>query len=298
MKQTLVIGSTAVDVLLSVNRLPRRSHDVNIKKQTLSVGGCAYNTSEMLRLFNIPYTLCSPVGGGVYGNYIKRHFEKRGMQIFAYTPEIDNGCCYCIVENDGERTFLAHHGAEYLFHKSWMDKIDISTVDSVYISGLELEEETGVEIVEFLEEHPGLTIYFACGPRIENIKPELVNRIFALHPILHLNEIEALEYTQSSTYEQAAVRLNARTDNDVIVTLSKDGAHCFASGRGHLLPGYPIKPINSVGSGDSHIGTIIASVKLGYSLPDAITRANKVASKVTGVESSTLNDDIFKTITF
>jgi hypothetical protein len=47
----LVIGSTVVNVLLSVPRLPRRGEDINIGAAAYRLEGCAYNVYKTLRLF-------------------------------------------------------------------------------------------------------------------------------------------------------------------------------------------------------------------------------------------------------
>lgn len=80
------------------------------------------------------------------------------------------------------------HGAEYRFQKEWFDALDASEIDSVYICGLEIEEETGTNILSYLEEHPEFTVFFAPGPRITLLDPKRLERVFALHPILHLNQ--------------------------------------------------------------------------------------------------------------
>ena len=71
MKKVLVIGSTVVDVVVNlVDHLPKTGEDVHIRSQHMSLGGCAYNVSDSIRHFQVPYILFSPIGTGVYGNFI------------------------------------------------------------------------------------------------------------------------------------------------------------------------------------------------------------------------------------
>ena len=44
-------------------------------------GGCAYNVSEILRQSGVPYTLFSPVGTGIYGNYVREHLKRKQIPI-------------------------------------------------------------------------------------------------------------------------------------------------------------------------------------------------------------------------
>ena len=189
MKKILVIGSTVVDVIINLEEyLPKTGQDVHIRSQQMSLGGCAYNTSDIIRHFGVPYIPFFPVGKGAYGDFVKNHLAMRGITSPIPTPDSENGCCYCFVEEDGERTFISYHGAEYRFERSWFDTLDASSIGSVYICGLEIEESTGENIVDYLEQHPEFTVFFAPGPRLEKIHPELMKRVFALNPILHLNE--------------------------------------------------------------------------------------------------------------
>ena len=58
MKQVLVIGSTVTDVIIHVDHLPKTGEDVHVIRQTLSLGGCAYNVSDMIPSFSGAFILC------------------------------------------------------------------------------------------------------------------------------------------------------------------------------------------------------------------------------------------------
>lgn len=220
MKKVLIIGSTVVDIIVNlVDSLPKTGEDVHIRSQHMSLGGCAYNVSDSVRHFQVPYILFSPVGQGVYGHFVREELKKRGISSPIPSPDAENGCCYCFVEKSGERSFVSYHGAEYLFEKNWFDLIDVSEIDSVYICGLEIEEKTGINIVEFLEKNPQLTVFFAPVPAIQ---------------------------------------------------------------------------ADTIGAGDSHIGSVIACLKKGDSIPVAISKANRVSSAVVATSSALLPDEDFR----
>lgn len=298
MKQVLVIGSTVTDVIIHLDHLPATSEDVHVIRQTMSLGGCAYNVSNMIRLFQVPYILFSPIGTGTYGHFVREALSEKGVKSPIPTPEQENGCCYCFVEASGERTFVCHRGAEYRFCPEWFDLLDTDTIDSVYICGLEIEEPTGTHIVRFLEEHPELQVYFAPGPRIMVLSPEILSRIFALSPVLHLNETEALEYTGESTVEAAAHVLYEKTHNTVIITLGEQGAYYASEEETAFIPGVRAEQIDTIGAGDSHIGTVIARLKQGASVEDAIADANRVAAAVVGTSGALLTETAFDELKF
>lgn len=298
MKQVLVIGSTVTDVIIHVDHLPKTGEDVHVIRQTMSLGGCAYNVSDMIRHFRVPFILFSPIGTGIYGHFVREALKEKGVKSPVPMPEQENGCCYCYVEASGERTFVCHRGAEYRFRPEWFSRLDTDTIDSVYICGLEIEEPTGTHIVRFLEEHPELQVYFAPGPRILVLSPKILERIFALSPVLHLNETEALEYTGKHTTEEAAHALYEKTGNTVIVTLGKRGAYYESADRTAFVPGTQAKQTDTIGAGDSHIGTVIARRKQGVSMDHAIADANRVAAAVVETSGALLSDEIFQKLGF
>ena len=297
MKKTLVIGSTVIDVLLKLPVLPGRGDDINIISSEYRVGGCAYNVFKALKLFKSPAMLCSPVGTGVYGRLVRECLESEGIRPIA-SPQAENGCCYCLIENNGERSFLSHHGAEYLFSRCWMNDVDFSLADSVFICGIELEDSCGAEISAFVCEHPELTLYFAPGPRITHIPAEIIDQLFQRRdingkgPFLHLNEKEASGFTGKSNIAEAAEFLAARTENSVVITLGEQGCYSLQKARleGSFIAGFPVSVEDTVGTGDAHFGALIACLKEGKTLEEACRIANQIGAAVAGIRGAVLDE--------
>ena len=296
MKKVLVIGSAVVDVVINLPRLPEKSEDVHVTSQKMSLGGCAYNVSDSIRHFGVPYIPFFPVGKGTYGEFVRKALTDRGIVSSAPTPDEENGCCYCFVENDGERTFACYHGAEYKFQKEWFDALDASEIDSVYICGLEIEEKTGANIISYLEEHPEFMVFFAPGPRITLLDPNLMKRIFSLHPILHLNEKEITVYMTSGNLSEAARKMYQLTQNAVIVTLGARGCYYYDGEKEELIPGVEARQKDAIGAGDSHIGAVIAGLHRGKTIAEAIAVANRVSAKVVETQGALLSDEDFASL--
>ena len=294
MEKTLVIGSCTVDIVIPTPRLPSSTDSVNSGVHHYALGGCAYNVSQMLRLLSIPYLHGVTIGSGIYGDFVKKELEEKGIPIFRTSTE-PHGACICLVEESGERSFIAYHGIEYKFDRKWFSSTDLSSFSSVYLCGLELEEETGGEIVAFLEEKRFTNIYFAPGPRLLTINNSFVDRIFALHPIIHLNDQEIISYTKDSDIERAMKKLRAMTGNDVIVTMGKDGAIILSDDGFIHEKSRETKVVDSIGAGDCHLGTYIAFRSMGEDKREALKKANLFASEVVRHEGPTLSkEDIEK----
>ena len=299
MKKLLFIGSTVVDVIINIDHLPRTCEDVNVYGQELAMGGCAFNAYSMARRFSDACELFSPVGSGVYGDYIQKNLDEAGICVPIPRPEKENGCCYCFVEPNGERTFVSYHGADYLFEKAWFDALDATQFGGAYFCGIEVEDSTGENIIAFLEENPQITPYFAPGPRITRLQPSRLRRILALHPVLHLNEEEAVAAAAmygrpaDDSVEAAAAALSALTGNMTVVTLGEKGCMYYRDSEIGYAEGFPAEVVDTIGAGDSHIGALMGQLHSGVELPDALLAANRVASAVVSVRGARLTDAEF-----
>ncbi len=296
--KTLILGSTVVDVILRLPRLPRSQESCNIYHQELRLGGCAFNASEALRRFGAEYTLFSPVGGGVYGDYVRRELGKLGVASPIPAPEAENGCCYCFVEEGGERTFVSYHGAEYRFEGAWFEALNAADYGAAYLCALEVEEEGGENLLDFLEGHPELPVWFAPGPRLSALREERFRRCLGLRPALHLNERESLETARrcgraADTPEEAAAALHAVTGAPVIVTLGGRGCLYETGTERGRIPPAETAVADTIGAGDAHVGALMARRALGDDWRSALTVANHYAAAVTAVTGAQLGDGDF-----
>ena len=285
----LFIGSTVADVVVRLPSLPRTGDDLHVLSQQVSLGGCAYNAFRAARLLGAEARLFSSVGGGVWGDFVARALAQEGIDT-GLTAQGDNGCCYCLVEPSGERTFLCDHGAEYVFRKEWFNALT-EDFPAVYVCGLEIEEPTGAVILDYLETRTPPRLYFAPGPRLCAIAPDRMERLLALHPVLHLNDAEALQFTHTDTVEAAAQALHALTGNDVIITLGAEGAFIHTADNQVLIPGMPARVVDTIGAGDAHIGAIMASEAAGMPLAEAVRYAHRLSAAVVSYSGATLPTD-------
>ncbi|RDY24593.1 kinase [Romboutsia maritimum] len=284
--KTLVLGNVFVDVIVNVDALPKTGDDIMCNKQLISIGGCAYNVATVLKNFEVEHDLISPVGNGIYGEIIREELEKNDYKKYITDDSSDNGYCLCLVEKDGERSFITIRGIESTYKSKWLEDIDDSEYDNIYVSGYEMEGESGVIISNWLLKQKDKTLFFAPGPRINYIQKKTMEKILTLNPILHLNDDEALKYTNKSNIMDAAKEINRLTLNSVFITLGKDGVMYFNGNNYKFIDGISTQVVNTIGAGDSHIGAIIASYSKGCNYDECCYIANKVASKVVGYEGS------------
>lgn len=289
----LAIGAVMVDIVCHIPRLPERGEGVVVERRDTMIGGCAFNSANIIRQLGGPVFLFAPMGEGIFADFAKKELSARGLSVLPVDTDLDCGSCTCLVEPDGERTMITSPGIERRFEASWFEAVDASSFGMALASGYEIEGAGGDAIIAFLEAHPEIEFYYAPGPRIEGVGEGKTARINALRPIWHLNDLEAKAYTGCSTIEEAARAIEERSGNAVIITEGARGAHLFCGSEHLVVPTDPVEPIDTVGAGDAHLGAIVAARNAGRSWGDALALANKVAGAVCMVPGASLADEEF-----
>lgn len=300
MGKILVVGSTTVDIVIEVDHLPATAEDILLKSRTMDVGGCAFNAFWAARGLGGPCELFSPVGTGPFGDFVRDRLAQEDVVTRCPPSDEEEGCCYCLVEADGERAFIVRNGAEYVFRPEWFDVLDMDEYDSVYVCGLEVLQGDGPALVGFLERCArDKTIFFAPGSRIADLPSGLAQRVLDLHPVVHLNGEESLigasrfAGVEARSFEEAARALNRRTGSLVVVTLGADGCWYETGSERGCVPGEHVEVIDTVGAGDAHVGALMACLHHGLPLREALARANRVASEVVASRGAHLDVSAF-----
>lgn len=291
-RELLMIGSTCVDCVIPVGRLPKTGDDLQPPYQTFAIGGTGWNACRAAILAGTKPTFLSPVGVGMYAEQVEAAFAEYGVEVMARS-ERENGCCYCLVEEDGERTFMCIRGGEYEFRKEWLEALP-GDYSLAYTCGMEIQDTpAGENIMDWLEAHPETEVFYAPGPRGILMTKERQMRMLNMKPIVHLNEHEILALTGEDTQEAGALALHKITGNIVIVTLGGKGCLCVdKDGTVLYAEGRKVKVADTIGAGDSHAGTMLGCLYKGMDLVEAMKLANAVASEVVSKEGAQIPRDL------
>lgn len=283
-KQTLIIGAAVLDILVKVDSLPRTGEDATGDLQKVAVGGCAYNVSRVMNALGCGHLLLAPVGKGLHAKIIKADFARHGIEKTIEEDSGDNGWDISFIEKSGERTFLTIPGIEKRWKASWFDLIDIGNYDFFYVSGYELEGDSGPVILDALKKRkPGSMLLFDASPRVSYIGRELLDEIVVPGTLIHCNrdEMKALAPSADSV-EHAAETLYARTHDPVVITLGEAGCYFRDNKDKGFVPGNKVDVADTIGAGDAHCAGLICALSAGRNIREAARFANGVAAKVAG----------------
>ena len=210
----LCIGAIMADVMSHVPKLPQRGEGVVVERTSTQVGGCAFNSANIIRQLGVPCRLFAPLGKGLYASFVREELAARGLAGLEVDTQLDCGSCLCLVEPDGERTMITTPGIERCFEAAWFDLVDGTEFSASLASGYEIDGEGGDAIIGFFEANPHIEFWFAPGPRTAYLSPEKLARIEALRPCWHLNDLELLQLAQ----RKAANEVGGHGEPDVRVS--------------------------------------------------------------------------------
>lgn len=276
-----IFGGAFVDVTLGIDELPVTGGDSYARELNKGVGGCALNVAHALRLFDIDHDLKVPLGHGPYADLVKEQLLADGYteNNFIYDDELkmDCGYCLCMVDREGERTFVVVPGIENHVKSEWFDDLDLSDTALIYISGYDLNDRNGEIYLTRLKEELSKPenknkchIFFDAGARINNVSRETLELLLSLNPILHLNRMELEMLTGQHDLKKGITSLASRTTAPVIVTLDKDGCCVAYKSKIYNFEIRPSPVVDATGAGDNHSAGIIGSLMKGHNLTEAI----------------------------
>ena len=296
--KTLVIGAAIIDIIMKIKRLPKSGEDILCSETVSAVGGCAYNVAGTLRGFGVDHDLFVPVGRGMYGDMIAGDLEKLGYQILIREEESDNGYCLCLVEEDGERTFITVKGAEGRFRPSWFEQLSQYAYDSIYVAGYQVCGTSGGVISDWMagakDRMKEKRVFFAPGPVITDIDQAVMERILSVGPILHLNEKEAFDYAKQPSVEDCLKYLYGLNHNLVVVTMGASGTMYYDGSVMRQVPAYKTQVKDTIGAGDSHVAAMIAGYSKGLDTEQCVRLANRVASAIVSIQGPVMTGEMFE----
>jgi ribokinase len=128
---------------------------------------------------------------------------------------------------------------------------------------LDLADEKGM--ISILNTAPFLPTTRAVAPKASIV-------------IANETEFELLSGRPLADLDQAMLDWSREHGQAVIVTLGEDGAKAAIEGRLIAVPALPVKPVDTVGAGDTFCGYLAAGLDAGLELEAAMRRAAVAAS--------------------
>ena len=289
----LVVGSSNIDLVASVDRLPSRGETVLGYRFAQSFGGKGANQAVAAARAGANVAFLSKLGEDANGLLIEQHLAAQGLSrpILLRDAEFPTGVAMILVDLSGENQIAVVPGSNgRLAPADLRQHRELIAGARVLLLQMEIPRETVFEALR-LGRECGLTTILNPAPAAP-----LPSDLLRLIDILTPNESEAQALTGSTDPEEAARILTDRGVGSVVVTCGADGAFLRVGNDVTHIPGFLVETIDSTGAGDAFNGALACAVAEGVPIKSAIVRANAAGALATtgrgAQESMPTKDDI------
>ena len=289
----LVVGSSNIDLVASVDRLPSRGETVLGYRFAQSFGGKGANQAVAAARAGAEVAFLSKLGADANGRLIEQHLAAQGLSrpILLRDAEFPTGVAMILVDHSGENQIAVVPGSNgRLTPVDLRQHRELIAEARVLLLQMEIPRETVFEALR-LGRECGLTTILNPAPAAP-----LPSDLLRLVDILTPNESEAQVLTGSADPAEAARILTDRGVGTVVVTCGANGAFLATGNDVTHIPGFLVETIDSTGAGDAFNGALACAVAEGVPIKSAIVRANAAGALATtgrgAQESMPTKDDI------
>lgn len=275
------LGNVVVDLVLDVPALPERGGDVLATRSERTPGG-GFNVMAAAARQGLPVAYAGAHGTGPFGDRARAALHTEGIDVLlAPRPQPDTGFVVCLVDAEGERTFVTSPGAEATLTPADLAELRPSAGDLVYVTGYSLLYDSNrTALLDLLPRlDPAVTLVTDPGPLVHEIPAEAVELLLARSDWWSCNAREAALMTGVDEPTEAARVLQSRLGRgSVLVRTGPEGCLLHHGERLIAVPGFSVDAVDLNGAGDAHTGVFMAALARGVDPVAAAHRANAGAA--------------------
>ena len=274
-----------VDAVMEVPGLPSRGGNVMATSYRRYAGGAATVLLAAARS-GAQAVHAGAIGTGPNGQLLRAALAADGVEVSAPPVEdLDTGVCVVLVEPTAERSFVTTQGAERCITADSLATSAPGPGDLVCVSGYSLVGRTRDPLVEWLTTlAEDVLVVLDPGAAFAEVPARIRDEVLACTAVWTGNTDESEALAGVDGVREAA-EVVSRLLRPAAVTIVRDGPRgCLVreAGGQAFLPGYPQRPVDTNGAGDTHTGVLLAERTRGASWREAAARANAAgALKVT-----------------
>jgi sugar/nucleoside kinase (ribokinase family) len=276
----LQMSGVVIDFVHRVKRLPASGEEVESESASLAAGG-GFNAMAAARRLGVEVAYGGALGTGPFADIARAALEREGVHVIGSSPAaIDQGVCVVLVDPQGERSFVSHHGAERAIAAAELSAIPAAEYDWVLLSGYSLYHPSCADaFAAWLAILPrGPRFLFDPGPVVAEIAQPRLDAARARADWVSANRREAAVLTGCDDPAEAAEAL-AREREGALVRAGEAGCWlALASREAEHVPGFDVAAVDTTGAGDAHDGAFIAALSQGHAPRGAALIANAAAA--------------------
>ena len=324
MCDVITIGSATMDVfvesddanIVSVYTKNKKSEfmsypygaKVEIEDFTSQVGGGGVNTAVNFANLGYKTSAIFKIGDDIYSDGVLEAFKNKDIDLsnIIQDPKESTGFSIILVSFQGDRTVLAHRGANAQIMESEINFKAIEDADLIYVAPLNGESNKVLEsIVDYAHEHD-TKICFNAGSTSIKRGFEHIKTILRSAHIVVMNKEEATmatgiqvrpdtkteKFSHELIHRDVKKMLTTMKVMDyqiVVITDGGKGAYAYDGQKFYFCPVFPSPVISTLGAGDAFASTFCAALErtklnVGLSLMYASVNSSSVVSEFGATE--------------
>lgn len=331
-KKVITIGSATMDVFVECDDAnivsvctKDKSADfmsypygskIDISNFSSNVGGGGVNTACNFGNLGFETSAIFKIGNDIYSDGILEYFktQKVSLKHIIQKEDTSTGFSIILVSFQGDRTVLAHRGANSQIRKEEIDFDAIKDADFMYIAPLNGESNKVLEpIVEYAHKHD-TKICFNAGTTSIKKGFKHLKHILDSADVVVMNREEASmatgiivrpdtkteKFSRETIHTDIKAMLKALKIKDyqlIVITDGNKGAYAYNGHEFYYCPIYSSEVVSTLGAGDAFASTFCAALSrtkldIGKSLMYASVNSAAVVSKFGATEGLLTFDEI------
>jgi ribokinase len=276
----VVVGSSNVDLVMKMPRLPKRGETVTDGTFAQVFGGKGANQAVGAARAGGRVAFVGCVGEDAYGPQVVESLTCDGIDtryVFA-EPGVASGTALIMVGSEGDNYITVAPGANYRLTPGRVDRArDAIASAACVVTQCEILPETLDRVVD-LAAGTGVPVVLNLAPA-RAVSESTLARLSCLA----VNESEAEFLTgrpvaSDADVAAAAAALRARGPKTVVLTLGARGAYVDGDGVRALVPTFAVDAVDTTAAGDVHCGALAVALVEGRTLAAAVRFANAAAA--------------------
>ena len=305
----ITIGSATQDVfvqsdvasIVTVSQMAKKSEFMSfpygakteIADFSKNLGGGAVNTATNFANLGCKTSTIIKLGNDELNNVIKLKLAKSGIDIMNIidSNKYLTGFSIVLVSFQGDRTVLAHRGANAHVHEKEVNFNAIKNSRWVYVSPLSGDSNKILDkISKFCEENK-INLAINAGTTALKKGAKYFSKILKTAQIVVMNKEEAtmvtkiqirqdtkeVKFSKEEIHPDIVAMLKALRGNTkaiVVITDGKNGVYCYDGNKIYICPVYPAIVVSTLGAGDAFSSTFCASMdKYNWDIEKALKYA-------------------------